>query len=379
MTPGADALVVGGGVIGAAVALALAERGAAVELVDGSSPALGPAARAPATLAAAGILGAQMEAHGDGPLERLCLASRARFEAFARHVEELAGANVEYRPCGVSIAAFGDEELARLDAATAWQRSAGLRVERLDARRAREAEPGLNEAVAGAMHFPDDARVDPPSLFAAVRAAAVKRGAKLRFGRVERVTRDGARVTGAIVDGEAVPARRVIVCAGAWSGLVGGAGLGEGDVQPARGQMLELVVDPGTVRAVVLGPDAYLSPRDDGRVLVGSTVELAGFHADVTAAAARDLLAGATRLVPALERAKLSRFWAGLRPYTPDELPLIGPAVYDGLLLATGHFRNGVLLAPITAEIVAALVAGAPPPVDVAPFAPSRLARLAAS
>jgi glycine oxidase len=374
MTPSADAIVVGGGVIGKSVALALAERGAKVELFDASE---GSEARRPATRAAAGILGAQMEAQADEPLARLCLESRARFEAFAKRIEAKSGRAVEYRASGVIVSAFDDASLEKLEGECAWQKKADLKLEKLDRAALRELEPELAEDAVGAIRFVDDARVDPRALLDALDQAIRAAGVTIRSARVRRILRDGATALGVEDESGARHAKHVVLAAGSWSTLVSETGLAETAVMPARGQMLELRARPGLLRGVVLAPDAYFSPRDDGRILVGSTVELVGFDDRVTAAAARDLLAAAVQRVPALAHASLSDSWAGLRPYTTDELPLIGPGTLDRLIFATGHFRNGVLLAPITAEIVADLIEGKPPAIDVGPFSPSRLARVA--
>jgi glycine oxidase len=146
-------------------------------------------------------------------------------------------------------------------------------------------------------------------------------------------------------------------------------------VEPARGQIVEVKLPAQILNGVIEGADAYLSPRDDGRILVGSTVELVGYRKGATAGAVRDLLAGAIRLVPVLETATVTRAWAGFRPFTNDELPLLGTTDVEGLVVATAHFRNGVLLAPVTGDIVAALVLGEPPPHDIAALSPLRLTR----
>ncbi len=252
-----------------------------------------------------------------------------------------------------------------------------LRIETLDRAALREIEPEIGEGAVGGVRFPDDARVDPRKLLDAIDGALSTANVTRCTSVVRRVLHDGARAIGVEDETGARHARHVVVAAGSWSALVGDVGLAASDVVPARGQMLELRAAPGLLRGVVLAPDAYFSPRDDGRVLVGSTVELAGFDDRVTASAARDLLNAAVRRVPALANASLTDSWAGLRPFTKDELPIIGPSGLDRLILATGHFRNGILLAPITAEIVAALVEGLAPPVDLAPFSPARLARSA--
>jgi glycine oxidase len=216
--------------------------------------------------------------------------------------------------------------------------------------------------------------VDPPSFLDALRLAAERAGAVFHSGVSAREVRVASgRARGVVLDdGSSLDAGAVVVAAGSWSPQVGGAAIDEEVVRPARGQILELTLGAPLLRHVVEGPGCYLSPREDGRVLVGSTLEFVGFRPVVTASAARDLLTAATRLVPALAGATLSRAWAGLRPHTPDELPLLGPSGVDGLVIATGHFRNGILLAPITGEIVAALLGGEAPPADLAPFSPRR-------
>ena len=186
------------------------------------------------------------------------------------------------------------------------------------------------------------------------------------------VVRDG-RATGVILaDGSVIAAATVVIVAGSWSSLIGDTSLPPDAVQPARGQIIELHVDASVVRGVLEAADCYLSPRDDGRLLLGSTVELVGFREGATAGAVRDLLNAAIRLVPGLHDATINRTWAGFRPRTHDDMPLIGTVGIEGLVIATGHFRNGVLLAPITGEIVAALLTGGTLPVDIAPFAPRR-------
>jgi glycine oxidase len=190
---------------------------------------------------------------------------------------------------------------------------------------------------------------------------------------VRRVLIEGERARGvALDDGRELFARFVVVAAGSWTTLVDGVGLPRGRVVPARGQIVELEAPRPLLSSVVFGPGAYLVPRDDGRVLVGSTLEFVGYRRDVTAGAVRDLLQGAIALVPALESASLGGTWSNFRPYTKDELPLLGATKVGGLLLATGHYRNGILLAPITAEIVTALVLGKKPPLDLGAFSVDR-------
>jgi glycine oxidase len=376
-----DVLVIGGGIIGCATALALAAKGLQITVIERGP--LEPVGRGPeGSSAAAGILGAQLEGlHGDNPLSRLCLSSRDRYAAWIAEITAQSGRDVEMRPAGVTRVALDATSLRALEEGAAWQARAGYRVEHLDAAGVRAIEPAIASEVVGAVRFPDDHRIDPPALMAAVRLATVRSGVTFRGGATASrvLVRDG-RATGVVLDdGVEINADAVVIAAGSWSTLIGETSLASDAVQPARGQMIELHVDAPVVRGVLEAADCYLSPRDDGRLLVGSTVELVGFRQGATAGAVRDLLSAALRLVPALADAMVSRTWAGFRPKTSDDMPLIGTVGIEGLVIATGHFRNGVLLAPITGEIVAALLTGGELPVDLAPFAPRRGRTLASA
>ncbi len=369
-----ETLVIGGGVIGCAVALALAGKGLKVTVIE-RGPLVSTGRGPEGSTAAAGILGAQLEGlHGDCALSRLCLLSRDRYPAWIAAITSPGGRDVEMRPAGVSCVAFDAATAQRFQAEAAWQALAGYRIELLDAASARAAEPSLSADVAGGVRFPDDPRIDPPALVAALRLAVEQAGVTFRSGNaVARVDVRGGRASGVILDdGTAIAGAAVVIAAGSWSALIGETSLAPDAVQPARGQMIELHVDAPVLRGIVETLEVYLSPRDDGRVLVGSTVELVGFREGATASSVRDLLAAAIRLVPALHDATVRRTWAGFRPKTHDDVPLIGSVGIEGLVIATGHFRNGVLLAPITGEIVAALLTGGELPVDIAAFAPRR-------
>jgi glycine oxidase len=207
--------------------------------------------------------------------------------------------------------------------------------------------------------------------------AALGRGVRFQSGAfVRRVVVEGERAVGvALDDGSVLHAQNIVVAAGSWTSLIDGLGLPAGQVIPARGQIVELELPAPPLSHVVFGPGAYLVPRDDGRVLVGSTLEFVGYEREVTAGAVRDLLTHATAILPALERAGVRATWSNFRPYTKDELPLLGRTQIDRLFLATGHYRNGILLAPITAEIVRACVLGQRAPVNAAAlraFSPER-------
>ncbi len=362
-------VVVGAGVMGCAIALVLARRGVPVRVLERSVPG------AEASSAAAGVLGAQVESHAEGPFVDLCLRSRALFAAWSAELARITGIDIEHRVCGITKVALDVDEASRIEEHAAWQRREGLRVELLSAEGARAREPALSDLVRMAALYPDDARVDPPRYLRALRIAAERQGAIFSQGAlVRRVVIDGGRAHGVEIEGGVtVTGRATVIAAGSWSNLVPGVPIAGDVLRPARGQIIELDARMPPLSGVVFGERAYLSPRDDGRVLVGSTLEFVGFERAVTAGAVRDLLAGAIGLVPALARVEVVRMWSQLRPHTKSELPMIGRSGTEGLLLATGHFRNGILLSPITAECVAARILGEAPPVELAPFESPRV------
>jgi len=363
-----DVLVIGGGIIGCSTALALARRGAKVSVLEQSVPGAG------ASNAAAGVLGTQMDALQDSPFFRLTRESLARYPAFTEELREVTGIDVGYRRTGITRAALGDDELAAVVRGAAWQREAGLAVEVLDREALRAVEPAVSHHAVGGVRFPDEARIDPPTLLLAVKIAAERAGVTFRTGTVvlRVAVREGSAWGVMLENGSIVEGDAIVLAAGSWSSLVGGVPLPADGVQPVRGQIVELLLPSPILRGPVLGRDMYLSPRDDGRVLVGSTREHVGFKPGVTAGAVRYLLDAALTLVPALADAGINRTWSGFRPSTRDELPLLGKTPIEKLYAATGHFSNGVVLAPITAEILAAEISGGAPPVDITPFAATR-------
>jgi glycine oxidase len=363
-----DIAVVGGGIMGCAVALRLAQRGLGVTVIERGIPG------AEASSAAAGILGPQMEADGPGPLLDLGLRSRALYPALAAELRDATGIDVGYSKSGVLAAALDDEGEAELGARRTWQTARGLRVETVGPALLRTLEPALGPAVRGALRFGDDGQVNARELARAFSQAAAAAGARFLQGRyVRRVAVGEGGVTGVELDGELLPAGAVVVAAGSWSGLVEGAGVAASVVRPARGQLVSIETRPPLFRHVVsVHGRGYLVPRRDGTVLAGSTMEMAGYRKEVTVGGLAQILTLARTLVPALSDAPVTASWSNFRPYTEDHLPVLGATPVRGLVLATGHFRNGILLAPVTAQAIAELVATGQSSVELAPFSVAR-------
>jgi glycine oxidase len=360
----ADVVIVGGGVMGCASALALADEGLRVLVLERSVPG------AEASSAAAGILGAQTEAQEAGPFFELARLSRASYGSWSTRLQEATGIDIGYRRCGVLRLAFDDPGKQQLAEEIAWQTAAGLDVETLDAAGVARLEPSVSAMVSFGVFFGEDGRVEPPLLLKALHIAAAAAGARFQSGTYVRsidVVEGIARGV-LLEDGTHVSSPNVVVAAGSWSTLVDGIPLDPAAVRPARGQIVELETREPVLRRVIVGPSCYLVPRDDGRVLVGSTLEFVGYRREVTAIAVRNLLGAAIEIAPSLADAALGRTWSNFRPYTSRGTPIIGPTEIRGLVLATGHHRNGILLAPITAEIVRALIIGEKPPIDIAAF-----------
>ena len=377
MTEIADVIVAGGGVIGTAIAWRAAAAGLDVVLVD---PEQGHAA----SLVAAGMLAPVSEAlFGEGALLRLSLLAVRRFGSFAAELEEMAGQQVGLRREGTLSVAYDPGDYAALIRLTAFRRSAGLDAEELDSRACRQLEPFLTPDVHGGVLFAGDWSVDNRRYAAALREAA--RSAKVRFirDRVAQVRAGDGQVRGVrLADGGDIDAARVVVAAGCWSGAVGGLPPAlRGVIRPVKGQLLRLRLPDGmppvlshTIRAIVRGIDVYLVPRADGELIVGATQEERGPDQTVTAGAVHDLLHDAMSVLPVTSELILAETCAGLRPGTPDNGPVVGWCGPDGLLLATGHYRNGILMSPATADAALALLSGQAPAPEWEPFTPQRFA-----
>lgn len=347
----ARVVIIGGGLIGALSALRLADAGVDVLVIERTAPG------AEASGAAAGILSPYAEAKGPGALFDLGVESLALHASLNEELRGRAGVDTGFERHGVLEVARDEAEAESLIVRTAWQRERNLPVEALDARTLRQREPALAASLLHGMFFPDDATVDPPRLMAGVVQAAARAGVRFRSGVTARkVVIERGRTKGVETDDGLVEGDTVVVCAGAWSGLVDQALGDPASVRPMRGQLVELETRPPPTRSVVFAHGGYLVPRADGRVVVGSTLEFVGFRRGVTVDGVAKLLTLAARTVPSLADATVSRMWSNFRPFTEDRVPLVGTRHIEGLVIATGHHRSGVLLAPVTAEIVRDLV-----------------------
>jgi glycine oxidase len=375
-----DLVVVGAGVIGLSCAWRCAQAGMSVLVLERDEPGAG------ASGVAAGMLAPVTEASfGEERLLTLGLEARSRWPAFAAELEELTALPTGYRDSGALVVAADRDDTEELRRLHAFQVELGLDAEWLGPREARRREPGLSPRIGGAIHAPQDGHVDPGAVVRALVAALGAAGGELRNGlEVTGVDTVGGRVSGvevASVDGdddarEAIAASTVLIAAGAWSAEGGLATEASAPpVRPVKGQLLELRVRRGyrpPARHIVRSPRCYLVTRDDGRVVLGATQEEQGFDTAVTADGVFRLIEAAREVLPDVGELELVRARAGLRPGTPDNSPTVGRGDLEGLVWATGHHRNGVMLAPITGHGVAELLIGGELPPALAPFDPGR-------
>lgn len=378
-----DLVVVGGGVIGMSIAWKVASAGLSVVVCD-------PVAGQGASWAAAGMLAPTTEARwGEEALHALAQESMALWPSFARQLEEETGVEVGLSSEGTLSVAFDADDLRALSEAVEVQREFGCKSELLTGRECRRLEPSLNPRVVGGALQPDDHQVDNRALFNALLRAAQGRGAEVLPVAVRHLLRgpDG-EVTGVLLDdGDELCSTTVVLAAGSSSGQVGG--LLEADlppVRPVKGQILRLGpsslgsganLPRRNIRALAQGRYVYLVPRRDGELVVGATVEEKGFDTTVTVGAVYDLIRAAVTVVPDVAEMELSEVVARSRPGTPDNGPLLGPAASDGLFIATGHFRHGILLAPVTTSALLESLAGRPLPGAAAAFSATRFAVVA--
>jgi glycine oxidase len=364
-----DAVVIGAGLIGLACAWRAAGRGLSVLVVDrAEAPAAGSSG------VAAGMLAPVTEADfGEEALLRVNLAGRARWPAFAAELEERTGLPTGYRESGALVVAADRDDAEALRRLHDFQRELGLDVEWLTPGACRRLEPGLSPRIAGGIVAHGDAQADPRATARALAAAVDEVALGLEVAAIEH---EHGRVRGVRTAAGTIECEAVVVAAGAWSAAL--APNGEGPpVRPVKGQILELRARAGMqepLTRIVRTPRCYLLARGDGRVVLGATVEEQGFDTAVTADGVYRLLEAAWEVMPEVGELELVEAQAGLRPGTPDNGALVGPGELEGLIWATGHWRNGVLLAPLTGEAVAELLAGGSLPEELAPLSPARFA-----
>jgi glycine oxidase len=368
-----DVAVAGAGLIGGSVALELARAGLRVGVFDAAEPGR------EASWAGAGILSAAPENPATIPLVEISKASMGLYPGFVAEVEELCGHSVGFRPKGTVQAIFSRDAAEELSTVIALHHGLGLRAEPLRAEDARELEPALSAELEAAVLRPDEASVDNRELTRGVLEAAQQSGAEIFSGhKVKAIWREGDGCSGLIARNERIAAEWTVVAAGCFSLSIEGVEH-YAPVRAAKGQMVALRSERVTVERVLWSDKIYLVPRNDGRILAGATVEYAGFDKGVTPGGLEKIFSGAIELAPELAGAQIAEMWAGLRPDSPDHLPIIGATDVGGLLVATGHFRSGILLAPITARLIREWVTEQRVSLDWERFSPMRFQSAAAA
>jgi glycine oxidase len=370
-----DVLVVGGGIIGLVTAWRAAQRGLTTAVVD-------PEPGGGAAQVAAGMLAAVTELHyGEQTLLGLNLASAHRYPDFAAELTDLTGLDLGYRRCGTLAVALDADDRAHLRELHALQRQSGLESEWLSGRECRRLEPMLAPGVRGGLRVDGDHQIDPRRLTRALLAACEQAGVVFHRAWAKGLRVAGDRAAGiTTTDGDELGAGQVVLAAGSLSGRLEGVPADVlPPVRPVKGQVLRLTVPASrapflsrTVRAVVRGSQVYLVPRENGELVIGATSEELGWDTTVTAGGVYELLRDAHELVPGITELPLTETRAGLRPGSPDNAPLLGPTELTGLVLATGHYRNGVLLTPITGDAMAHVLTTGELPDVARPFTPRR-------
>jgi glycine oxidase len=365
--------IIGAGVIGLSIAWRLAQRGASVTVFERDEAGQG------ASRAAAGMLAACAETEpGEEHLFALNRASQALWPEFAAELEAAGGMAVDLRREGTLVVALNADDRARLQHHLEFQHQLGLSFDWLNAAEVKKREPHLTPSLVGALFSPQDHQVDNRKVAAALRIAAERAGAVIHeHAPVDRIVIEHGRAVGVMVADNLQRADTVVLAAGAWSRAVEGLPAeARPPVRPVKGQMLSLRMEARAplLRHVVWAPDVYLVPRLDGRLLVGATVEEKGFDPHLTAGGQLTLLNAAWRALPGIEDLPLEESWVGFRPGSRDDAPILGRAAVDGLVYATGHHRNGILLTPITAQTIAELILDGHSDAVIAPFGLDRFA-----
>jgi glycine oxidase len=364
-----DALIVGGGVIGCAIAWRLAQAGLHVAVIERSEPGQ------EASWAAGGMLAPLAEADQSDAFLELALASRASYANFARELRAATGIDIEYRTEGTLYLALTDEDEQALQPRWQWQHAAGLNVKKLKADCVRKLEPSLTNQLRWALKFPDDHQVDNRRLSRALELAARKAGAVFHTQtQVEAIDINHSRINGVFTSRGYIATSTAIIAAGSWSTSISLNTLSHlCRIQPVRGQMVALKMPEPALQHVIYAHHSYLIPRLSGVVIAGSTTEEVGFDKRITAGGINTILRNAIEIAPALAEQTIVETWAGLRPRAGDEWPVLGAdGEIQNLIYATGHYRNGILLTPITAQAISELVSRGTTSIDLKPFSPQR-------
>ena len=367
-----DAVVIGAGVIGCAVAWRLGQAGMRVVVVERGRVG------GEASHAAAGMLAPLAEADREDEFFNLTAASLATYADFARELKASSGVDVEYRDEGTLCLALTQNDEEELERRWQWLHEAGLNVRRLNAGSALKLEPLLNQTLRFALKFPGDHQVDNRRLMTALHGAARNAGIEFLTHTEARelLTENVAgrsQVRGVVTARGEIHARTVVIAAGSWSSLLRCDEAQRFEIEPARGQMAALEMPAPAARHVIYSRRGYLVPRLGGYLIAGSTTERAGYDKRVTAGGMASVINNAIEIMPCVADQAVIETWAGLRPRAPDDLPILGPDPrVEGLIYATGHYRNGILLAPITARAIGELVVKGESSVDLAPFSVAR-------
>jgi glycine oxidase len=368
----ADVVVIGGGVIGLTIARALAHQGAGdICLIERDG--LGHEA----SFAAAGMLAPQAEANSQDDFFRLACRSRDAYANFAASLREETGIDVEFDTTGTLYLALTYHDLVEVEKRYEWQTAAGLVVEKLTTAQAQQLEPCISSSVLGALRFALDVQIENRRLLSALTNSVVNLGVSILITtNVDSVKIEKDRISGVLTSRGFISSPIVVIAAGTWSSFIRFSPAPQKPplvIEPVRGQMISFDARPQITRHVIYSPRGYIVPRRDGRLLAGSTSEHAGFAKQVTAGGMSSILKNALEISPSVSALPIVDTWAGLRPRAPDNLPVLGPCdEIGGLFYATGHYRNGILLAPVTGELITeAVVAGVTSPL-LGPFSPSR-------
>jgi glycine oxidase len=368
-----DVLIIGAGVAGLSVGWRAAQRGAVVEVIDRADPGSATSA------VAAGMIAPVAEADArEQALLPLALASARAYPGFVAELQECTGMDAGYLSCGTLMVARDGDEAVALERERELRERLGLNVTPLAPRRARELEPALAPALRGALELCDDCAVDPRRLTRVLAEALLREGGRLRRAEVSEIVSAGDRISGVrLASGEGLEGGGVLIAAGPWSAsLPGIPEPARVPIRPVKGQLLRLrdPSGPGLLTRVLRMQPGYVVPRGDGRYVLGASVEERGYDTTVTAGPIYELLRDTLELLPGLSELVIDELVAGIRPGTPDNRPAIGPGVLAGLYWATGHYRHGILLAPITAQLAVSALSGEPPGELAAEVAPARFA-----